>query len=161
MLWQLSWFWCFPSPPLLLHSLSLLWEFFISRMSIWFFFKVSISLVSTRFVHWFLFLGSSSCLSVFLVLELVFSGLQSWIPPFRSPNFHVLTHLFPGDFFILFRSCLMTLVICGMWWIPSLPLYAWVTRGFASCAALALPISVVLVLPFSCPVFIYLVGGLI
>ena len=74
------------------------------------------------------FLSSLNCLSVFFASRWVFSELQSWI------LYHLITYICVFKFVVwsfsmFFLSCLVTLVIHGIWWISSLSRhqYIWMT----------------------------------
>lgn len=86
-------------------------EWFIPRISVWFFFKVLISLAK-----WFVFwVNQVTCLS-FLSSHWEFSERQSWILSFIS-RISMYSSWLSGDFFIIifFLNCLTKLVIRAIW----------------------------------------------
>ena len=89
--------WSALSPKLASSFLISFIEFFISRISIWFFFKVSICVVWYSFCLLILFLSSFNCLC-FLVLHYFLRAAILISLSFKS-HIPMSLILFPGDFF--------------------------------------------------------------
>lgn len=94
-------------------------EFFISRISVWFFFKGSISLVKYSLCSLNCFLRLPNFLSVFS--HNLLSIFRTAILASLSFMSHIYKCLFVfWRFFLSFPSCFFPLVIHGIWWILSL-----------------------------------------